>query len=949
MQYKTVTRFSWRNWAVFSVVFFGMPLLLIMFYCNHVWLSHENLRVEQITQKMDFILSALESYKDPVSFMTTLLQRTDAIIRGGTLSRDAQKRLLDSLRTRFPGVFSFYFLDQNGDPIPELCDHVTSRALLKKLFTGFLAKANGNPAPLERDKRLLRGLLGSLIDPTPAICNLVRVASYRRERGFIFLSPVATSGMMLTYLNQTPDWDILGVRDRVKARRAKKSTVVVGLIDSRLRLKPQSKQFGRPGRYLEQVVNMFNSIPSDQFVVGNHIWSQRFVYPSVRLLAVTPMPDADIFEAYRSRLRLASLAVFLLLSLVALKVMDDSWQWYLSIRLKLVLLFLFSAGLPLAVMGVAAENYFSERRRVLENSIHLNTEKALRAFDNQFPQTLGNVEKDLFTAISKPVPPGESILPAITSRLEKMGTTLDPTALKLVDERGTQVFSRKSSRPAASMSAAAVKNITVNIIRSLNRDQAQVEEMKDDQLTSMTAMAGNVEVELIFANLSRTLGKIGEFRMGMARTLLYMQPIYDARGMAKYLAIIGWNRTQWETFYARKKLRIAESRLPDTRLFASHRRNRSWTVPVKFRYETLLKPFLNKMQAQAQTTFGKLFLSRETWHLTGIRGNELPEYDLIAMTSDRQIRDEIRRLWLQFGLISMGILIISLTVGALLARKFLEPVGHLDRGVSALRQRAFDTRIPILDHDELGDLSSTFNEMIEGMADLEVARIVQESLFPSSPIISHECQVYGTCLPATQVGGDYFDYFALPDGRLAIIVGDVSGHGVSAALVMGMAKALVAHPNNVFEPENILSILNRVFEKILKRKKMMTCIIAVLDSRTRHLILSNAGQNFPYLIKGNVVSQIDMPNVPLGISSRTRFTSRELVLETDQWLLFYTDGLVEALGLNGEQLGYEIFETALPGLRHGTPMETERAIREWHRRVVREGPQEDDITVVVVQ
>ncbi len=361
-------------------------------------------------------------------------------------------------------------------------------------------------------------------------------------------------------------------------------------------------------------------------------------------------------------------------------------------------------------------------------------------------------------------------------------------------------------------------------------------------------------------------------------------------------------------------------------------------------------PIQARLKLRNQTVKERIVRGGTVYLVTGVRGVELSEYHLIAVTRDDLIRAELTRIRWSLGSMALGMLAIALSVGATLARSFLGPVGNLSLGVAALRSRQFDRRVPVLDRDELGDLAATFNEMMEGLADLEVARIVQESLFPNTALTAPGATVFGSCLPAAQVGGDYYDYFTLPGDRLAIIIGDVSGHGVGAAMVMAMAKALFAlEVAAETDPAQLLGRINNVFLATIKRKKMMTCFFALCELRTGRMFVSNAGHNPPLLVRGTTVTMLELNQAPLGIRARPNYKNAEFMLEPGDTVLFYTDGLVEAVGHDGTQLGTSELMARLPAMLGSDPQATEGALRAWHNRVVRPGPQDDDISLVVLQ
>jgi sigma-B regulation protein RsbU (phosphoserine phosphatase) len=164
-----------------------------------------------------------------------------------------------------------------------------------------------------------------------------------------------------------------------------------------------------------------------------------------------------------------------------------------------------------------------------------------------------------------------------------------------------------------------------------------------------------------------------------------------------------------------------------------------------------------------------------------------------------------------------------------------------------------------------------------------------------------------------------------------------------------MAKALVFHPANPRVPSEILSILKSYLTKTLAGRMMMTCFLGIFDPRTGSLTASNAGHNDPCLVQGEKVEEVKIRNIPLGIMHRRPYQDHSLVLSGDQVLVFFTDGLIEALDEKGKMIGYERFSQHLPGLIGPDAAGTEKRIREWFREIAEDGPLADDITIMVLQ
>ena len=164
------------------------------------------------------------------------------------------------------------------------------------------------------------------------------------------------------------------------------------------------------------------------------------------------------------------------------------------------------------------------------------------------------------------------------------------------------------------------------------------------------------------------------------------------------------------------------------------------------------------------------------------------------------------------------------------------------------------------------------------------------------------------------VGGDFFDVQQLPDGRIAVMFGDVAGHGISAALVTAMAKAAlpVLLARSPDDPQQVLSELGAHLLRLLKKKKMMTFFLGILDPVDGRFAACNAGHCYPLLVPdpgcaddGNEAPTFaTMPSTPLGISARGKRCAQDIDL-TRHRLVLYSDAFVEATALDGQPVGYD--------------------------------------------
>jgi HAMP domain-containing protein len=251
--------------------------------------------------------------------------------------------------------------------------------------------------------------------------------------------------------------------------------------------------------------------------------------------------------------------------------------------------------------------------------------------------------------------------------------------------------------------------------------------------------------------------------------------------------------------------------------------------------------------------------------------------------------------------------IVPLVLGLLLARSITRSVHDLSRGTVHLRQGDFGHPIPVRSRDQLGDLADSFNTMARSVEDLlreqaekqrleeelRIARQIQMSLLPQDSVSVPGLELSAACIPAAEVGGDYYDLLPLGDGRLGVVVADVSGKGTSAALYMAELKGLMLSLSRIHEsPYRLLCEANRILAANMDARSFVTMTYAVADPRAGVLRYARAGHN-PLLrlgADGAPPQALTPPGLGLGMDRGERFDQvleeRELPLHPGDTYLF---------------------------------------------------------------
>jgi serine phosphatase RsbU (regulator of sigma subunit) len=239
------------------------------------------------------------------------------------------------------------------------------------------------------------------------------------------------------------------------------------------------------------------------------------------------------------------------------------------------------------------------------------------------------------------------------------------------------------------------------------------------------------------------------------------------------------------------------------------------------------------------------------------------------------------------------------------------------------------------------------SERIEG--ELRVARLIQQTLLPKAV---PEIPGYGVAAyyqPAREVGGDFYDFLELENGKLGFIVGDVTDKGVPAALVMATTRTMLrAAAARLESPGEVLERVNDVLHPDIPRNMFVTCLYAILDPQTGVLRYANAGHDLPYLRHAKGVTELRATGMPLGLMPGMGYEEKEATLEASDGVLFYSDGLVEAHDPEREMFGFPRLQ-GFVGAHPGGATLVDFLLAELDRFVGEGWEQEDDITLVTLK
>lgn len=244
-------------------------------------------------------------------------------------------------------------------------------------------------------------------------------------------------------------------------------------------------------------------------------------------------------------------------------------------------------------------------------------------------------------------------------------------------------------------------------------------------------------------------------------------------------------------------------------------------------------------------------------------------------------------------------------------------------------------------------------QQMRAKRELEIAGEMQRRLLPSiAPVTFKELDISGFCIPSTEVGGDYYDYLSLSEKQMGIVIGDVAGHGMSAGLLMAMAKSCVNTAATI-DPsvQNVMRTLNKMICELEDRRAMMTGIYGLFERETSSFHFSNAGHLYPYYYDAqkDTVESIESSSYPLGIRPEYEFPEIECKLKPGDFILACSDGLIEAMNKRGNMFGFDRLEETINKHRKLTSAELLSAIKDEFFSFLNGKAHGDDLTLVAVR
>jgi serine phosphatase RsbU (regulator of sigma subunit) len=233
--------------------------------------------------------------------------------------------------------------------------------------------------------------------------------------------------------------------------------------------------------------------------------------------------------------------------------------------------------------------------------------------------------------------------------------------------------------------------------------------------------------------------------------------------------------------------------------------------------------------------------------------------------------------------------------------------------------------------------------------EMQVARLIQQTLLPKEPPSISGWRLALHYQPARAVGGDFYDFFPLPDGRIVVVIGDVTDKGVPAALVMATTRAILrGSARRMLSPGEALKRTNELLLPEIPGHMFVTCLYSILDPRTGEIQFANAGHNLPVCCQNGNVRELRATGMPLGLMEDMQYEENSAIIQPGECLLLYSDGLVEAHNPLGEMFGFDRLRTMMSCFARGDMTLVDFLMSDLSSFTGARWEQEDDVTLLTL-
>lgn len=628
----------------------------------------------------------------------------------------------------------------------------------------------------------------------------------------------------------------------------------------------------------------------------------------------------------------------------------------ISIRYKLMAIFVFAVYLPVLGLFMVSFNGLNNRRTVLENEARKGMQDVLYKIDADFANREAEIlstferlynDRSWHTKLTD-----DWVRNDVMLRKQVKVPSTGGNFFNHLDVRNIKLQQLHSTARGAANDRIKEVNRIITLICLERFIPEQITKNRVKLRQSDFILKNMMENPVLgFSGFFEQPGRLVEMEFEGSSFFWYWNYYPDAGDSVAYFSAntrIHFNVEKFLKSSLQKRYSVGNTALT---LIAYFPQLRDWT-PADSSHEAELVEMLKLSETNKTLETGSINYAGARYLATCLPGIKLKDAIVSCLFPQKQIDDQIDRQRIQIYQGMALILIVSVLTGLLLSKYFLQPVSELNLGMKALRQRDTDFRVNISSQDEFGELGDTFNQMMIEVKEMLLAGAVQQCLIPEKfpDIAGYDCIIYNKM--ATDVGGDYADVFPLEDDRYLVVLGDVTGHGVSSSILTAMVKALVFRfaQKNLGLSEILRNLSEMIFE-VLHYRKLMTFCALIFDARNHSCQFANAGHPFPvWCDRDGKLKPLDLAALPLGVSPRrSTYKTVDGCFQSGDLMLLYTDGIAEGADPDGNAFGFDRVKEIIVNNRERNSEKIKNTLLEQFWQHYQREELDDDLTFVIIR
>jgi serine phosphatase RsbU (regulator of sigma subunit) len=962
-------QYAWWKHLGLLLLFLGFPLLLADIGFQYVLqIKQENWEHEQF-RILDAALARREPLADTEAVIKSTLKKLAAEADQAETPLQVLRTRLGLLSRKCPGLVDWVIFDEK-DSVAEMTGQ-SSRRVPEMLLESFreyfqasaLKQSIDSEKVLHRNKRFIWNYLGTIKKTLRFFDGSGWIVTSSRPRKTWFFYSLGRRFSLFVNVHREGYPPFLALKRNIgKTTPDGIDMHLIDMGDTQI----MASNSAENSSVFKQIALRSEREAGSHFFENNRFFSCLSVSSEYILIASKYYTHESFPKFFIRYFRLFSGGLFVVLFGISF-VFLHSKTFFFSIRLKMVGLFLFLSILNLSLLVFVARVFLQEREKsLIHDSVETNRLQLL-SVDGKMKIILRILQKslkELFFGINISDP---ALLERLRERIKVFRSAYGFLSINLLDTAGKEIslYGEPSNTPI-------LGTVFMGALSELSGEAPSQEyQRKAAEVEMMAELLSGDTLKEIIDDLIGQFGKIIPQNWGLTKTYSYSNAVKDREGKLTHGFTMAWHHEQISRLYIERfmyprpladgtRLMVVQNqanwrfsggtREPTNKPLTAEREY--WRFP-KRPITPEFRDFVLDTMKMKQYTFRLIRYRGVLTLVSGLPGKNLDGFFLFSLKPLTGIETELGEVRKRLWLLALLSIIFAALLGWLVARSFLQPIGELSLGLEAAQKRNFQYRIPLQNNDELGELAHHFNRMLEGLKELDWGRQIQHQLFPREVLEVGDYTVYGLSRTASELGGDYFDYFVAGD-KIIVLIGDVTGHGLPAALVMGMSKSLVSTLARLNLPcTQIIELLNEfLFVNFRGRKVNLNLTFSLLEIiwKTHQTTLFHCGHPPLFLGKGNIIEETKPPSgLPVGAALKFRLNPARIDLKPGFRGYYYTDGLVESLIIPEKVDAFRAFRDFLQERYQEDIVRACQNVFDEHPALKNNQIPPDDCTIVMVE